>query len=228
MPVQAGIFNRKPKADTQKARQLVDTLRTDPLESRRVAAATELAEHDPKANMDVLSALIGALQRDESADVRLRAARALAGITPYSAQAGLALERTADGDRSQAVRDAAREVLWQYHLNGYQSQFLAERTTYQTAEPPLAPPKVPIRMMSASAPPVELTPPEPKVETPARTLPPSPVPTLLLPPLVSPPGVMIPSETDASQRLLRRPGFPLNRTDEPPFAKRRSSALAAP
>ena len=128
--------------------------------------------------MDVLSALIGALQRDASATVRSQAALVLGEIEPYSAQAGLALERTAEGDRSPEVRTAAREALWKYHLNGYKSQYFQERMHYQTTEPPLAKTSV-IKRMSATDPPsvvIRQTPPEPNAPERPKLLP-SPVPT---------------------------------------------------
>lgn len=226
----AGIFTRKPKPDSQKAKQLVDTLRSDSAEAKRSAAAAELRDHDPKANMDVLSALIGALQRDASASVRTQAAVVLGEIEPYSAQAGLALERTAEGDRAPEVRTVAREALWKYHLNGYKSQYFQERVHFQTAEPPLAKtstikrtaltepqPGVVIGATPAAPP----TPPKPKLL-------PAPVPTSILPSMVPPPGAVPAQTTDPAQRLVTRPTFPLNRTEEPPLARRRASPLAAP
>lgn len=231
-PAQAGIFNRKPKPDTQKSKQLVDTLRADPVEARRSAAAADLREHDAKGNMEVLSALIGALQRDSSAAVRVQAATVLGEISPYSAQAGLALERTAEGDRSFEVREAAKAALWEYHLNGYRSQFFAERMTFQTAEPPLAKVST-IRPMAGaipSLPSVMVRPPEIAVRVkPVPRLTPSVVPLEILPPLVSPPGPPTPgTASDPSLRLLIRPTFPFNRTDEPPLARKRVPASVGP
>lgn len=228
-PAHAGIFSRKPKPDSQKAKQLVDALRSDSAESRRSAAAAELRDHDPKTNMDVLSALIGALQRDASAAVRRQAAVVLGEIEPYSAQAGLALERTAEGDRSPEVRIAAHEALWKYHLNGYKSQYFQERMHYQTPEPPLAKASV-IKRMGGMDPPsvvIRQTPPEPI--SPARPkLLPSPVPTSILPSMVAPPGAVPAPTIEPNSRLLIRPTFPFNRTEEPPLARKRTSPMAGP
>jgi hypothetical protein len=227
--VDAGVLGRKPKIDTQKVKVLIDTLRNDADENKRKAAAAELGDYDPKGDLNVLSALIGTLQRDTSEIVRREAANVLGDIKPYSAQAGLALERTADSDRSPLVKAAAREALWEYHLNGYKSQKLAEMVMYQTAEPPLAK-AAPIRP-TGFVPQIVLTP-EGKVRGAVVQPMIQPVPTMSLPPLVSPPGLLVPLETSPVERkvpdLITRPMFPLNRTDEPPFAKKRPAAFEVP
>lgn len=221
----AGLWPRKAKPDSQKTRQLIEVLRTESSAPRRAAAAAELRDHDPKGNMEVLSALIGALQRDSAEQVRLEAVRGLGSIEPYSAQAGLALERAADGDRSAEVQKAARDALWKYHLNGYRSQYFLERMLYQTPEPPLAKAGG-IRKASASEATAQVIVRSEAAseETSVKSvLTPAQVPTGVLPPLVAPPGPLPTpaAEPAASPRLVTRVSFPLNRTEEPPLARRR-------
>ena len=172
--------------------------------------------------MAVLAGLIGALQRDGSAAVRSAAADVLGGIKPYSTQAGLALERAADADAAAAVRAAAREALWAYHVNGYRSRKIAELVAGQTAEPPLARPRA-VRPAGAFVPPV--------VARPAAAPPPFVPNALGLPPLVRPPGPMARPEAAAAAKpppLMLRPAFPPNRTAEPPLARRRPAPVLSP
>ncbi|MBX9623645.1 MAG: HEAT repeat domain-containing protein, partial [Gemmataceae bacterium] len=133
-PAGAGMFDRKPKSAAQVER-LAKALRSDPDEKRRRAAIAELKEADPRAVPDVIPALVGALQRDPSAQVRADAAEAIGSFKTAFPAAGAALEAAAEGDPAAGVRDAAQQALWEYHLSGYRSTKGADGIAGQTAEP---------------------------------------------------------------------------------------------
>jgi hypothetical protein len=137
-----GIFRKKAKEDpAQRSKQLVETLKGDPDEKKRKSAAEELREHDPRTNPDIVPTLIATLQRDPSPDVRAEAAEVIGKLKPVAQPAGVALEQTLATDPAEGVRKAAQKALWDYHLNGYRSAG-ANPAYPQTAEPPLAKPRV--------------------------------------------------------------------------------------
>jgi hypothetical protein len=137
-----GIFRKKQKDDPpqQRAKQLVETLKSDPDEKKRKTAAEELRDQDPRNNSDIMPTLIAALQKDPSPEVRAEAAETIGKLKPVVQPAGVALEQTLLTDPSDGVRKAAQKALWDYHLNGYRSAG-ANPAYPQTAEPPLAKPK---------------------------------------------------------------------------------------
>jgi HEAT repeats len=122
------------------AKTALETLKSDIEEKRRVAAAEFLRTTDPRLNADVIPTLTNSLQQDPSALVRASVAESLGRLKPTSQSAGAVLEQTVAADPSEAVRKAAQQALWQYHLNGYRSSS-ANAAIPQTAEPPLAKPK---------------------------------------------------------------------------------------
>ncbi len=135
-----GIFRKKPaKPDEEapRAKQLVETVRSDPDEKKRLAAVEELQETDPRTNADVIPTLVTALQRDPSATVRALAAQSIGKLKPITLAAGAALEQTFTADPAAEVRKSAQEALWEYHLNGYRSAG-ANAGMPQSDEPPLA------------------------------------------------------------------------------------------
>jgi hypothetical protein len=145
LPAPAGIFfNRSAKPSAmQRVPALLATVRTDPNERAREAAAEELGHCDPRAYPEVVPVLIEVLQQDASAGVRLEAAKTLSELRPVSQQAGWALEQAADKDATLRVRVQARRLLWHYHLSGYRSSGKIEGpppAPVKTSEPPLAPP----------------------------------------------------------------------------------------
>lgn len=168
-----GIFRKKkddppatppqqgqPQAEQPKAAKLaaVDVLKADLDEKKRIAAAEGLRGVDPRTHPDVMPALMTSLQQDPSAAVRAAVAETIGKLKPVSAEAGAALETVVTADPSDAVRKAAQQALWEYHLNGYRSASAGALS--QTAEPPLAKPKT-----KAVTPPPAPKPPIPVVLT---------------------------------------------------------------
>jgi hypothetical protein len=207
--------------DPVRVRQLAETIRSDPDEKRRKAAITDLLDADPRAFPEVIPALISALQKD-TPTVRVAAAEAIGQFNVVFPLAGVALEYAAEQDPSQAVRRAAQQALWEYHLNGYRSTKGVDGFTVQTAEPPIAkpgkprpklsnePPLAPVVSVSASTPP-SLSP---------ATLSPVVTSPVVTPTLNRPPGPrkdFIPRVLDI-RAALYGPAY-LNRSVEPPIAK---------
>ena len=143
-----GIFRSKKKDDAPasekdkavKVKGLLEALRTEPDEKKRLAAIEEISGYDPRTHVDVLPALVASVKQDPSAGVRATAAEAIGELKPVNQTAGVALEQTSTNDPSESVRKAAQQALWQYHLNGYRSQG-SNPSLPQTSEPPLAKPK---------------------------------------------------------------------------------------
>lgn len=139
-PLGLGLLKRKPKADpAAKAKQLVATLQSDPDERKRKSAAEELREFDPRNTPDLIPALIGSLQKDPSAAVRIETAQTLGKLKPVSQPAGIAMETAFQSDPDAKVREAVQAALWQYHLNGYRTPPTGSAVASQTPEPPIAP-----------------------------------------------------------------------------------------
>jgi len=137
----AGIFRKSKGNPTEVVPQLVKTLQSDPEDGKRLAAAEELREYDPKTFPEIIPALINALGKDASYSVRSEAAQTIGKLRPVSQQAGFALEQALDNDSSLRVRMSARSSLWQYTLLGYRGAKPDEPQQEQTGEPPLAPPQ---------------------------------------------------------------------------------------
>jgi len=199
----------KGKSDAQ-VRTLVTTLRTDPDEKRRRSAVAELRDADPRAQADVIPALVATLQRDPAAHVRADAADALGGYRTVFPLAGSALEAAAEADPAPVVRDVAKQALWEYHLLGYRSARGADGFAGQTAEPPVAP-----RPQPRAAPTVIPV----RVELPAvpRVAPPTAVSAYRPPP---PPELPTPAASGPRILFTTAPPARLNLTEEPPFARR--------
>jgi hypothetical protein len=146
VPASAGIFfNRKPAAKPASPQERVPTLvtqlRSDPGENKREAAAEELRSFDPMQFPEIVPALCDALLQDQSANVRLEAARSLSRLRPINGSAGAALEQAMDGDESLRIRMQIRPMLWQYQLAGYKkTEVDSTPRRVTTQEPPLAPP----------------------------------------------------------------------------------------
>jgi hypothetical protein len=143
-----GLFKKKKPPEAQAApakadpstriKQLVATVQSDPDTDRRKAAVGELQGYDPRTSPEVLSALVGSLQKDPSPDIRAKAAETLGGFRTVYTSAAAALESAESSDPDRGVRAAAKSALWQYGLNGYKTS--AGNASNQTAEPPLAKP----------------------------------------------------------------------------------------
>jgi hypothetical protein len=226
-PLLAGPLLKK-KTDPARISTLIETLKSDPDEKRRKAAADELGGADSRVNPEVGVALVAALQKDASPAVRAEAAASLGQLGQVIPVAGQALEAAAANDPSPVVRLAAKKTLWEYHLNGYRSPKGADGTLTQTVEPPIASPAV----VKPAVIVIPVPPPPVAVAAPTAPLVPTGPGTSQLPPVSSPAGPRIakPSfltEVFPSLRNISRtptnsaaPPPILNLTDEPPIAKR--------
>jgi len=136
------VFNRKPRLDGSRVRYLAELLRSDPDEKKRRAAVSELGEADPRAYPEVITALIATLKKDAAA-VRATAAEVIGKFKTTFPLAGAALESAAESDPDSTVRNAAKQALWDYHLNGYRSAKASETALGQSVEPPFASPGSP-------------------------------------------------------------------------------------
>lgn len=242
-PVSAGpgaAPARKPRLDESKARALVETLKGDPDEKKRKAAADELGAADSRVSPDVAPALVRALRTDISAAVRAEAAASLRELGEVFAQAAVALEEAAESDSSPLVRLAAKRTLWDYYLNGY--RFAKDEVLAQTAEPPIASPRGPqqaVALVPAPAAPAVAPRVPPVVAAPGPQLPQvasQPIPAPPAGPRMFLPNVL--PGARAAVRSMFTPAAPTppapaavappvaNLTGEPPVAKK--SAPPAP
>jgi hypothetical protein len=194
-PAWAGIlFGRQAKANpAQRVPQLLATLRSDPDEDKREAAAQELRDFDPSAFPEIVSYLIEALRQDAKVSVRLEAAQSLARLRPISQSAGHALEEAASHDASMRVRLQARNLLLQYRLGGY-------RTKGKSEELPQAPTAAQ-GVRAAPGPQTAATPAPPARRNSSVVLPRETAPPPLAPPLpnTSAPVPLVPSRAPVLQ-----------------------------
>jgi len=214
-----GLFGRKAKSDPARVRQLVEIVRSESNAKKRVAAAAELAEVDPRVHVDVVPALIAALRKDGSDAVRAGAAEALGRFNVVYPLAGVTLEDAAESDPSPAVRGAARQALWEYHLIGYRSAKGADGFAGQTIEPPIARPAQAIDTVTSEPPTAAL----------AQIVDLIPTPTIApLPPVGPPPGPRVepppPKTAMAVSTVQPHP----NLTVEPPIARPPTLAIPVP
>jgi len=177
------LFGKKPKAEPHvRVAELMSTLKSDPDEHKRAAAAEELREFDGNTYPDVITVLVDALTHDAKASVRAEAAQSLGKIRPVSQNAGAALEQALAKDSSMRVRLQARSALLAYNWAGYKSKSKDTPPLFQqTGEPPLADP---LPGTGKTPPPLPLPPPK-ATSTPVRPLPslkPQQGPDLGLPP----------------------------------------------
>jgi hypothetical protein len=131
-PAPAGhLFGKRPKPNpTERVPVLLMTVKTDPDEHKRAAAAEELRQFDAKAFPEILTVLAHVGLHDPKVGVRLEAIQTLGRVRPISREAGWVLEQAAAKDPSIWVRLQARNSLLQYRLHGYHGA--------RTQEPPLA------------------------------------------------------------------------------------------
>ena len=128
------------RVEPARVRQLIQVIQVDPDENKRKAALVELGHADPRLMTEVIQSVTDALLKDPSPAVRLTAVEVISQfkiVFPYS---GIALESTIESDKSEVVRTAAKQALWEYHLMGYKSAKGGDGLPPQTAEPPLARP----------------------------------------------------------------------------------------
>lgn len=204
-----GLFKKKDKgseAAPAKPAGPVATLRADPDEGRRKTAAEFARSLDPRANPDLIPALVQALQNDPSPAVRGASADSIGRLKPVQPLAGAALESAQLNDPSPLVREASRNALWQYHLNGYRTPPAAESAA-PTPEPPLAlkapeppaaapkPSKAPVPAQLTSQPkgpaPLMSSTPPVNIPRPMPAVTPNPTPAIPVP--VVPPAPAVPA-----------------------------------
>ena len=134
-------------------KQLLAALQSDPDVDRRKAAAEELKAADPRGSSDLLSALVGATQKDPSPAVRTVAVEALGAMKTPIPAAGAALEAVEKTDPDAGVRAAARAALWRHQVNGSKPTGASPSpATGQTGEPPFARPPLPPKSPTAAEP----------------------------------------------------------------------------
>jgi hypothetical protein len=121
-PAPAGfLFKKRPKPNpAERVSDLIITVKTDPDDRKRAAAASELKKFSGKTYPEILPILIDVLRHDNSTAVRQEAAQSLGRIRPVTPEAGQALEQ-ATKDRALRVRVQARTSLLYYRLSGYHS-----------------------------------------------------------------------------------------------------------
>jgi hypothetical protein len=169
------LFKSKAKTDAARVRALLEVLKSDPDEKKRLAATAELAFADAREQTEVIPALVAALKRDSSAKVCAGVADALGQLNVVSPVAGAALEAVSGADAAPDVRAASKQALWEYHLNGYRSAQGLGWMAKETEEPPLAAPpgpRVVVALVPVAPPPApKATAPLPSVAQPAAQLP---------------------------------------------------------
>lgn len=114
--------SRKVKtSDDTKISAWISILLEDPDETKRVNAAIELRNTDPKNHPDAIEALMEALKSDKRPSVRAEAANSLGRIRGGQDLAGPVLEEALSSDGSMRVRLQARSALMGLYLSGYRS-----------------------------------------------------------------------------------------------------------
>lgn len=105
----------------ERVAQLVNTLKTDPDERKRLTAVEDLREFDVKAFPQILDVLVDVARSDAKASVRGEAVSSLVRIRPVSAAAGQAIEHAASKDENWRNRMNAQAALVRYRFAGYSS-----------------------------------------------------------------------------------------------------------
>jgi hypothetical protein len=142
LPAQGGIFTYKPTTARPKPEMrvpgLLYTVKADPNEGKRAAAAAELGEFDARLFPDMVPVLVDVLQNDTKPTVRREAAVSL-GHFPVTPLAGKALHEASAKDPSLKVRLHAWSAYKGYQLHGYHDRPEAPLPKIiGTGEPPLA------------------------------------------------------------------------------------------
>jgi hypothetical protein len=213
-----GGASARTRLDQSRINQLIQIIQSELDENKRNAAVAELSRADPRASTGVIQIVTEALLKDSSAKVRLTAVGVIGKYNLVFPLAGLALETAMESDASPAVRKAARQVLWEYHLIGYKSAREVEEFTRQTPEPPYAKP---------GALPTPVTAEPPIITVSVK----SPIPTVTqLPPIGQSPGsriTLFPQQVGPINLLTAVPPHP-NLTVEPPLAQSKMKSIDPP
>jgi hypothetical protein len=203
-------FKRQPKpGPSEHIPVLLATVKSDPDEVKRAAAAEELHSADGTVYSDVVPTLADVLLHDKSAAVRAEAAKSLGSLRPVTQPAGWALDYAAMNDPSPKVRANARASLTAYQMNGYQ------RT--RTEEPPLAQPSASAASPAPAPTPNNAAPPMPVPERAAPV--PTPNTTTARPVPAAEPPAPVPAPAPEKPRFLSRFW---------PFGRRQSAVPDAP
>jgi hypothetical protein len=139
LPAQGGIFTNKPPhpAPDTRVPGLLYTVKADPDEVKRAAAAAELREYDARLFPDIVPVLASVLHNDPKPSVRREAAISL-GHFPVTPIGGKALQE-ASNDPSWKVRLPAWTAYKGYQLRGYHEHpVVPPPKVVGTNEPPLA------------------------------------------------------------------------------------------
>jgi hypothetical protein len=165
VPARAGIFDKRPKIDpAMRVPLLIGQVKSEQDERKRLAAAEELRQYDPRAFPEIVPVLIDVLQNDVAAGVRLQALHSLSGFRPVSREVGEALEHALASDKSFRVRLQARTTLVSYHWSGYHAARTSEIAPPvviagpRMAEPPLAIQPAPLPRVVTVEPPASTAP----------------------------------------------------------------------
>ncbi len=128
LPAQGGIFNYKPNSARPKPETRVPglllTVKADPDEGKRAAAAAELREFDARLFPEIIPVLIDVLQNDTKPSVRREAAISL-GHLPVTPAAGQALHLASTKDPALKVRLPAWASYKSYQFHGYHDRPVA-------------------------------------------------------------------------------------------------------
>ncbi len=124
-------------APGQRVAELVQTLKSDPNEGKRIAAIAELRQFDAATNPEIVPTLVETLKGDPRPNVRSEAAQSL-GQVPPSREVVAALEQAANGDSARGVRSQAHSVLTRYQKNSARKTESVPPASVTRQEPPLA------------------------------------------------------------------------------------------
>lgn len=117
-PVLVSASDKKSKPETrtpvERIESLLEILRNDRKEERRVEAAEELGKLASNEFPEIVAGLIDALVRDESSSVRKTVIRSIASIKPETHEIKDALEQAVKSDKAWSVRQVARLSVFRY------------------------------------------------------------------------------------------------------------------
>jgi hypothetical protein len=194
VPTWAGIFGKKNKPNpSERVPELLNIVKTDGDEHKRVSAAEELRQYDPKQFPEIVPVLIDVLTNDSKPGVRAEAAQTLGKLRPVTREVGWALEQAVAKDASMRVRLQARSALLGYHWSGYHGGKDAAPPATQSKEPPLVPPSTQAPSKESPAPRLR---PQPVAQPKTAPVPATPAVNSKDEPKPLPPGPpLVPTET---------------------------------
>lgn len=105
---------KETKTPAERIESLLEILKNDRKEDRRVQAAEELGKLASNDYPEIVAGLMDSLVRDESTSVRKTVIKSLAGIKPESYEIKDALDQAVKSDKSWSVRQVARLSVFRY------------------------------------------------------------------------------------------------------------------